>query len=817
MNAIAYEHNGQPVDAARFYEIACDPRRGVAVEACAGSGKTWMLVSRILRALLAGAEPHEILAITFTKKAAGEMRQRLHEWLSEFAEAPAGKLAAELVARGIAMPSDAQVTALKGLYARVLAAGRPVRILTFHAWFASLLRCAPLAVMERLALPSSYQLIEDDSEAVELVWRRFHAVVAASPDARADFEASVAAHGRSLTRKALEGALSKRVEFAFAGGRDTIASSVKHFAEQFPEFSNLDQPRDVLERAGGPRQLLADAARALGRAAQASFSAKGAELEQALAGGDLDSAIGALLTQKGEQRKFNDKLEGISVIRSAQELALRLSDVLRQHEAWLHHHRLVRLTRVLVAEFASLKRQHGWIDMNDVEQAAHLMLSDAVLSGWVQERLDARIRHLLVDEFQDTNPLQWQALHAWLSGYGGAGGDPPGIFVVGDPKQSIYRFRRAEPQVFLAAQEFIQELGGDRLSCDHTRRSSPAVIAVVNAVMSAADEQGEYQGFRDHSTGSREPGAAEKLPQIRRDALERAALAELEPAWRDTLTVPRDLPEEKLIALECRQAAAWVASEVASGIAPGDILILSRRRERLAAMEAELRNLRIPAQQPEKTDLSEAPEVQDIVALLDALVSTTHDLSLARALKSPIFSANDDALVAIALAARAAREDKRGVSWYELLQREEELAPGLRDIGRSLAEWKALVDRLPPHDALEAIYCSGDIVARFAAAAPAPMRPSIVTNLQALPGAALEVDGGRFATPYGFVRALKAGHIEAPPFVQANAVRLLTVHGAKGLEAPVVLMLDTDGTLPPTETMGVVVEWPGQAPAPRRF
>jgi ATP-dependent helicase/nuclease subunit A len=523
MSALAYEHNGKPVDAVRFYEIACDPRRGVAVEACAGSGKTWMLVSRILRALLAGAQPHEILAITFTKKAAGEMRQRLHDWLSDFAQAPAERLARELLARGIARPTDDEVKALRGLYARVLAAGRPVRILTFHAWFASLLRNAPLAVMERLALPANYQLLEDDSEAVDLVWRRFHVALVAQPEARADFEASVAAHGRSQTRKALAAALAKRVEFTFAETYGAIAASVKPFGEQFPELAGLAEPCDVLARAGAPHQLMADAARALGRAKAPTYSAKGTELELALAARDLDGALAALLTQQGEARKFSDKLEGLPAIRSAQELALRLAEACRQHQAWLHHHRMARLTRVLVDEFAALKREHGWIDMNDVEQAAQMMLSDSVLSGWVQERLDARIRHLLVDEFQDTNPLQWQALHSWLSGYAGAGGDVPGIFIVGDPKQSIYRFRRAEPQVFLAAQEFIQELGGDRLSCDHTRRNSQAVIGAVNAVMAQAQDEGDYEGFRAHSTDSTDPGRVDSLPQIPRAAVAGAA------------------------------------------------------------------------------------------------------------------------------------------------------------------------------------------------------------------------------------------------------------------------------------------------------
>jgi ATP-dependent helicase/nuclease subunit A len=819
VSGLAYEHNGKSVDAARFYAVACDPRRAVAVEACAGAGKTWMLVSRILRALLAGAQPHEVLAITFTRKAAGEMRQRLHEWLSEFAQAPPAKLVAELEARGIDSPTDAQVKALQGLYARVLQAGRPVRILTFHAWFASLLRNAPMAVMDRLRLPANYQLLEDDTQAVDLVWRRFHAAVVADESARADFRASIAAHGRWQTRKALEEALRKRVEFAFADTYGAIADSVKPFAGQFPEFSGVDEPCNLLARLPRPRKLLADAARALGRAKAVSFAAKGVELEQAVTAGDLEAVFAALLTQKGEARIFSDKLDGLELVRSAQELALRLVEACRQHEAWLHQQRMARLARLLIGQFADLKRERGWIDMNDVEQAAQMMLADPVLSGWVQEKLDARIRHLLVDEFQDTNPLQWQALHAWLGSYAGAGGDAPGIFIVGDPKQSIYRFRRAEPQVFLAAQDFVRELGGDLLSCDHTRRNSKAVMAVVNDVMQAAQQEGRYERFRAHSTSSGEAGLVACLPQVPRDALLAGDEEEaVETGWRDSLVTPRDLPEEKLAALECRQAAAWVAGEIAAGTRPRDIMVLARRRERLAAMESELRTLRIAAQQPEKTDLCRAPEVQDVIALFDALVSPTHDLSLARALKSPLFDVADDALVALALESRRLREEKTPSSWFELLQRDEELAPGLRDIGQKLKDWKLLAQRLPPHDALEEIYRQGDVIARFAAAAPAPLRDAIVANQKAVPGAALEVEGGRYATPYAFVRAFKAGRrIEAPPLAETEAVRLLTVHGAKGLEAPVVLLLDTDGAPPRAETMSVIVEWPGEAPAPWRF
>jgi ATP-dependent helicase/nuclease subunit A len=148
---------------------------------------------------------------------------------------------------------------------------------------------------------------------------------------------------------------------------------------------------------------------------------------------------------------------------------------------------MVRLGRALLAALADYKRAQGLADMADLERVALVLLRDGELSGWVQERLDARVAHLLIDEFQDTSPLQWHALHGWLSGYAGAGGGasgqrPPGVFIVGDPKQSIYRFRRAEPRVFEAAARFVREgLGGSVLACDHTRRNAPAVIEAINA------------------------------------------------------------------------------------------------------------------------------------------------------------------------------------------------------------------------------------------------------------------------------------------------------------------------------------------------
>jgi len=821
----AYTHNTQPISREAFYAIACDPARSVAVEACAGAGKTWMLVSRILRALLDGSQPHEILAITFTKKAAGEMRQRLQEWLEAFAHAPLEQLEQELVARGLDQngPQGAQNKReqLQNLYQQLLASGRPLQIRTFHSWFAALLSTAPLALLQERGLPTHYELLEDDAPAKAAVWRPFLAAVEQDASLRADYAAVVAAHGRSQTHKALEAALDKRVEFALADEAGIVAASVPPFADLYPGLAGVAHPSEwLLQRAAG-RALLEEAAQALAPLAK-TFAAKGAELTAALQANDWQGVLVALFTDDGQgtPRAFGKSRP--DVVTAAQNEAETLRKACQQHAAWQHQGRMARLSRCLIACFAQLKRERGWVDMNDVERTALTLLSDPILSGWVQERLDARVRHLLIDEFQDTNPLQWQALHAWLSGYAGAGGgqQPPSLFIVGDPKQSIYRFRRAEPQVFQAAQAFVRDaFGGDLLACDHTRRNALGVIATVNSAMQAAQGQQEYSGFREHTTESKDAGLLLRLPPITKaDAAQDgddASDAGAGLPWRDSLTEPRHEAEETLRMQESAQAARWVAAQMAAGIPASEIMVLARQRERLARMEEALRALHIPCVQPEKADLAAAPEVQDIVALLDVLVSPAHDLSLARALKSPLFGCDDALLTQLALLRR--QDEYKHCSWFDLLQKQELFTLDTSALAASLIQYSDWVTTLPPHDALQAIYRHGDVLARFAASAPAPERAGVLANLRALLGAALAQDGGRYLTPYALVRALKKGGTPAPARADAGAVRLLTVHGAKGLEAHSVLLLDTDAQPKKAETMAVLVDWPGEQALPRRF
>jgi len=825
MNGAAYEHNGRHVTREAFYTVACDPRRSVAVEACAGAGKTWMLVSRILRALLeegdSACEPHEILAITFTKKAAGEMRERLDQWLEQFAEQSPEELVRQLVMRGVEPAAAlAAVPRLKGLYRRLLEGGRPVQFRTFHAWFAGLLRNAPLAVLRELGLPSNYELLEDDAEARGHTWRPFFEAVTSDKHALADYYAVVATHGRSQTAKALGEALTKRVEFSLADAEN----AVQHFSALYPSLEGLDEPTDAL-RGEPVRRRWLDRAAALGKESNKTPQKAAEAIIDVFGVGEppVESLSAALAHLRknffvASEDRLNKNLQKFPAAQEAEAELQVLCAAQAQHAAWLYQQRMTRLTRLLIAAFADVKRAHGWVDMNDVEQAAQLLLGQSALSGWVQERLDARIAHLLIDEFQDTNPLQWQALYGWLSAYTGAGGSAPRVFIVGDPKQSIYRFRRAEPQVFIAAKKFVREgLDGELLNCDHTHRNARAVVGLVNEAMLAAQDAGEFDGYRAHTTERSDEGELLKLPAIDRDAL--GDTAEAAPAddgmlhWRDSLVTPRVLPEEQLLQKECEQAARWVAQRIADGIPPRQIMVLARRRNRLSAMQDALRQRHIPVQQPEKNELHDAPEVQDMVALIDALVSPAHDLSLARALKSPLFGIDDEVLVQLALRQR----EHSSSSWFALIQKGEGLPPVLVEAGASLKKWQRWLVTLPPHDAIDAIFHDGDVLAKFGAAVPAAMRQSALANLRGLMSASLEIEGARFATPYALVRALRAGGVRAPSVAAPDAVQLLTVHGAKGLEADTVLMLDCDAAPPRAQTMGVLVEWKGSDSAPTRF
>lgn len=851
MSQYAYEVNGQLVPAERFYEVACDPRRSVVVEACAGAGKTWMLVSRVLRALLDGVPPQQILAITFTKKAAGEMRERLHSWLRDFSQLDEARGAVELRIRGVAPDQiPAMVPRLRQLYETWLDEGRGVDIHTIHGWFSRLVKAAPLDLLNELGLPPELMLVEDTAEYWPELWGRFlRRLDALSPTRRkpaseadpavdpgqcgdelgSPFDAFmhvVREVGRFNAEAWLHTALNNRLELSLADQAGQLVGSVDSVGDWSLQWAGLDHPVQALARASVTEHLWA-LARQLATAKGAKAQKAGVAIEQALGLADPHQQAAALcralLTDAGEPRK---QLGDGADLQWAQDWLMDLQKALVQFEAHRLHGHMVCLSRLLFDEYARFKTERGLADMVDLELAAARLLSDPVLSGWIQERLDSQVRQLLMDEFQDTSPLQWQTLKAWLEGYAGAGGGHSGrqaisVFLVGDPKQSIYRFRRADPRVFGAAKDFIlQALDGDLLACDHTRRNAPGIIDALNKVMGQACGQGVFAGFRAHTTASEAPSRIRVLPTVMRPDKVRA---ELSDEWRDSLHTPRELAKTGIKEIEAAQVADAVASLIAhEGLTPSEIFVLSRKRATLTMVAQALDEQGVPHIAPEDTLLIDTPEVRDLVAVLDVLVSPHHDLALGHALKSPLFGATDDELLALA---HAVRQGKGRLSWWDALMRfaqadGREGAPAspasLSRAAHLLQAWAQAALTAPPHDLLQRIVSEGDVRARLSACVQPSRRVQALFHVDALLSQSLEMDAGRDATPYRWVRALKRLPLSLPPRAQPDAVQLLTIHGAKGLEAKVVFMVDTDPEPARKDSYALMVDWPQSDAHPRR-
>ena len=293
------------------------------------------------------------------------------------------------------------------------------------------------------------------------------------------------------------------------------------------------------------------------------------------------------------------------------------------------------------------------------------LLRDEDTAAFLQARLDARYGHVLLDEFQDTNPLQWQILLAWLAAYSDA--SRPTVFLVGDPKQSIYRFRRAEPRLFSVAADFLmREFGAERCEQDATRRNAQPIIDVVNAVFI---DQPAFSPFREQtSLAGKLPGRVELMPLFANAEGEGSSVREVAPALRNPLLEPDVEPEDTRLRMEAECLGAKIGEMVGfwqidekrvdgtSRQRPlnyGDIMLLVRTRTKLSYYDRALSAANIPFAAGSRGGLLSALEVRDCVALLEFLVTPMADLKLAHALRSPVFACSDDDLMQLAARQRS--------------------------------------------------------------------------------------------------------------------------------------------------------------------
>jgi ATP-dependent helicase/nuclease subunit A len=832
----AYLINGQRVAPEAFYAVACDPRRSVVVEACAGAGKTWMLVSRMLRAMMDGTPPHQILAITFTRKAAGEMRTRLQEWMHEFAHADDAACDQALRDRGVA-EADLPLLRdrLRGLQAAWMADGRSVEIHTILGWFAKLVQGAPLDLLHELGLPPDMQLIEDTQALWPTVWGRFLRKVDADEALKQALVDSVRDVGRHNTEAWLQATLSSRLEIELAEQAGTLATSVEGVSALSKGWSE-DDDLAAAWRLPVPNAQLWALAKALGQGSKKGQRDAAVALEVALGQARDDVAEQgirqALFTSTGGLRKALGESE---LLMWAAAWLGDWADARAQAHARQQHERQCLLATALLSAYRQLKAEMGVADMVDLELAAARLMVDPVMSGWVQERLDHQVRHVLMDEFQDTSPLQWHTLRAWLSAYAGAGGgssgqQAPSVFLVGDPKQSIYRFRRADPRVFQAARRFVVDgLDGQHLACDHTRRNAQGVISALNAVMGQVAAAGRFPDFRTHTSASAEVGQVQVLPQVPRassgkgdvaqaDAVANAspdAPSDLPPGWRDTLTTPRHEVEATRREQEAEQIATLVTHAIAvDGVPPEKIFVLARRRVTLDAVAQALSARQIAHIAPESDLLTDKAEVQDLMAVVEALLSPSNKLALAHTLRSPLFGVDDDGLQWL-----ATRLPSSPASWMTaLLQLEEadQAPPALLAARSAFLAWRLDLPHLPPHDLLERIVRDTGYRQALAAHVPHGQWQAALFHVDTLLAHALGAQAGRDLTPYAWLRQLRREPPKLPPRAAGQAVQLLTVHGAKGLEADVVVLADMDAEPQRSATYSLMIDWPEGHSAPLR-
>jgi ATP-dependent helicase/nuclease subunit A len=812
--------------------IALDPKHSIVVEACAGSGKTWLLVSRIVRLLLDGAQPSQILAITFTRKAAQEMRARLQDWLRDLAMRNDAFVHGFFAERGLEKLNDEQMQRARDLYSSVLLAQPGITISTFHGWFLQVMQRAPM----NADVMHGMTLLERAGSEQEEAWEELLEQMRMQPDS------AVAQHMQWLfgecglynTRKLLFNFLAKRAEWwAYTREQqDALAYALENLRADLDVDMALDPVADWGMRGNSGEMLFAFVHQLANNGTKVQQD-KAGELERVWADAApearFDKVFPLLFTLAGNPRSFKPTknqdaeallLAGAALFDSLQEVR----DTLAEQQAWRLNEAVLHCGAAFLDRYQALKQQKQQMDFADLEwQLCHL-LQNSEHAETMQYKLDSRYRHVLLDEFQDTNPLQWQILRAWFDAAVAVESQPT-VFIVGDPKQSIYRFRRADARLFGVARDYLKEnFAALELHNNQTRRNARPVVAAVNAVFRAQPEGFE---FAEHETHQHDlPGHVMVLPLEQADPGEEMAKDNAALVLRDPLTTKREEAGEGARHKEAARFAGLLQTIVGEWSVRdknierravyGDVMVLVRGRMHLAVYEEALRAKHIPFISSRRGGLLDTLEAADVQALLTFLITPFADLALAQVLRTPIFACSDLDLMCLATGEKA--------SWWQRLQQLTEPSPALQRARELLKNWLALADKLPVHDLLDRVYFEGDVLARYAAVLPPEMRAKVKANLHAFMEIALSVDAGRYPSLPRFLqelRELRDSSDDAPDEGKlgsvGNAVRIYTVHEAKGLEAPIVWLLDANAEGKHREGNDVLIDWPPQSAAPAHF
>ncbi len=834
---------------------ASDPQRNITVTASAGTGKTYLLITRLLRLLLCDTSPETILAITFTRKAAAEMQHRITERLHELLTLTPAALHAALEAIGIT-PDIAMQHKAQTLYERLLRCEQPLRITTFHAFCQEILRRFPLEA----DVPPGFEILDSSG----LIEKRaldalFSEATQASNGELSQALETLMSHcgGISNTDTALKQFIQHRSDWwAYTHDhQNPLTYACQTLAAQLnitphnatPDAAFLTAAR--LQQCQHFAELLSKHNTKTNAGHTALFSQildDAAPLEQRIA--HLRTVF---LTNSGEPRKRKESAAQRKVMGAEGEALfvelhhaicdalLELQDQKNRYALYYGSAAWYRVGEQLLHHYQTIKQEQRLLDFADLEWRAYLLLNHHNNAHWVQYKLDQRINHLLVDEFQDTNPTQWRLLLPLLQEL--ASGETQrsrSVFLVGDSKQSIYRFRRADPKLFDTAQQWLgQHLNAETRPLDISWRSAPAIIDFVNRIFEATPLGERLTTFQRHDTHQQQLwGKVEMLPLLATD--EGDDEAPPTPTFRNPLHQPRTesgdswqqhYDEGNLIAMRIQQMLSDGTAIKANGtlrtLQLNDVIILLRSRTHLSAYEAALRQQNIAYISNTKSTILDTLEAQDLVALLNTLITPHNNLALAQVLRSPLFNCSDQSLMV--LAAEANQHAQHALSWFtaltELQDRLDDDDPLARAF-RLITQWQQYAGTLPVHDLLDRIYHEGDLQRHYHAAFPPHLRVRVESNLIRFIELALEIDSGRYPSLPHFINRLKRLKEHAPDSIDepasvsdGGAVRIMTIHAAKGLEAPVVFIADAARVTNNKRAHQAIVNWPSEQPTPSHF
>jgi ATP-dependent helicase/nuclease subunit A len=779
---------------------ASEPDRSTWLSANAGSGKTRVLTNRVARLLLDQVDPQHILCLTYTKAAASEMQNRLFQRLGEWAMLTEADLRRQLEELGIeGHVSDGKLRHARRLFARAIETPGGLKIQTIHSFCSSILRRFPL---EAGVTP---QFTEMEERAAALLRAEIVEEIASGPEV--DTLYSIA---RIYSGDSFEGLTAEIVRRRAAFAQPLTNAYLQTRFDCRPDLTLSDVLKDVC--IGGEEELLPILVRALERSGpQDTAAAKKLATITELNARALPVLEGVFLTGSTARSPFTAKI-GSFPTKACQKTISAQMPALDSWMARVEEGRSRRLAVQAIAktralhDFAAVflpaydaaKQARGWLDFDDLILRARDLLSDPRVAEWVLFRLDGGIDHILVDEAQDTSPVQWEVIEKltreFTSGQGARADVLRTIFVVGDKKQSIYSFQGADPKEFSRMQhEFgsrLEQSGSPLNSMElaYSFRSSPAILDLVDHTFSRAEQSGFTPEHPHKAFKADMPGRVDLWPVIPKPEKEE------KPSWFNPVDVKAANDPAVLLA---RQIASTIRDLVDSGhplprkpeaggpyrfrpIQPGDILILVQRRSALFhEIIRECKSANLPIAGADRLKVGAELAVRDLAALLSFLATPEDNLSLAIALKSPLFGWTEAELFALA------HPRDSGYLW-----------PALRDKPDDHPETVAVLndllgkaDFLRPYDLIERILTRHNGRHRLLSR----LGPEAEDGIDALLSQAMAYERHAVDSLTGFLIWLEADNLEIKRQMDSagNRIRVMTVHGAKGLESPVVILPDT--------------------------